>query len=483
MIEENAPGLRAGWFFRTALLLCLLIIVYFGLVSTASLWPKGKLDEHLREASALLSEEGWTWMPFGTMAPIMPEMNATMLNITGTLNPDAPLHSAMRMDISCVSEDMGSLTPPSTPAFEKFVSGETTAKWNYARYWHGYTAVLRPLLAVMSFPDVRKLFFFCLMALFSVATILLTLRVDWVAALGFALTMALSSFPLVAFSLDYADNFVVALTLMCSILRWNIKDEECLVRLFLLSGSLTVFIGFGGVNEPIVTFMLPLLAMLLPEMKRQPCWDRRRVKNILLLGVVWSAGFLLTWAAKWVLADVVLGEDVMRDAINQIFLRTGRAEGMTFFDKMLAIIKNIYVMMPFSVAASGGRRMSEVIVAVIYRIRDTENLTWLDKLTLMIKEVSPLLPSSIFIGVIVTTLVVAVYLIIIAALAADRKKRKPIGTLGYFSLTFLFLIPYFWYFITANHATIHYYFTFRNQISSVWLFLILPHIMRKERTD
>jgi hypothetical protein len=71
-------------------------------------------------------------------------------------------------------------------------------------------------------------------------------------------------------------------------------------------------------------------------------------------------------------------------------------------------------------------------------------------------------------------------LVVIAALAADKNKRRPIGALGYFSLAFLFLIPYFWYFATANHATAHYYFTFRNQIPSVWLFLILPHIMKKK---
>jgi hypothetical protein len=457
--------------------LCLLIGVYFALVSTAPLWPRGKLDEHLKEASALLSKEGLSWMPFGTMPPLTAESDAIMLNTTGNLNTNEPLRSAMRMDIAYLPED----TANDLSNLENFLEGRTAEKRSYGRYWHGYTAILRPLLSVMAFSDVRKLTFFCLMALFSAATILLVRRVDGVAALGFALAMALGGFPLPAFGMHYTPVLVTALALMCAILHWDVKDKESLIRLFLLAGSLSAFLDL--LTTPVITFTLPFLALLLPDLERQPRWDWRRVKSILLLGVVWSAGYLLTWAAKWVLADLVLGEGIVYDALNQIRLRTGGAEGMTFFDKMLAIVKNIYVMLPFSVAVSGGKRMSEVIAAVIYQIRDAENLNWFEKLTLMIKDVSSLLPSSIFWGLIVTSLVLLVYSVIIISLAADRKKRQPIGALGYFSLAFLFLIPYFWYFVTANHATIHYFFTFRNQIPSVWLFLILPHIMKKKSAE
>jgi hypothetical protein len=319
------------------------------------------------------------------------------------------------------------------------------------------------------------------MALFSAVTILLARRVDGVAALGFAVAMTLGSFPLPAFSLSYVPNFAIALTIMCAILYWNIEDEEYLVRLFLLAGSLTAFLDF--LTTPPITFMLPLLARLLPDIKRQSWWDWRSVKRILLLGGVWSAGYLLTWVAKWVLADIVTGEGIVRDAVNQVLVRVGGTDYMTFFDRMFATVKNIYVIMPFSMALSGGKRMMEVITAVIYQIRDAENLTGLGKLTLMIKEVSSLLPSSIFLSLIVTVGALAVYFAIIVSLAADKKKREPIGARGYFSLAFLFLIPYFWYFVAANHSTIHYFFAFRDQIPSVWLFLIFPHIMKKKSSE
>jgi hypothetical protein len=364
--------------------------------------------------------------------------------------------------------------------FQNFVEGKAAAKKIYARYWHGYTVVLRPLLSVITLADVRKISFFSLMTLFSATVILLVRRTDWGTALGFAVAMTLGGFPILAFCLAYVSNFVIALALMCAILHWNIRDEESLVRLFLLAGSLCVFLDF--LTAPVVTFMLPLLALLLPALKRQPRWDRYRVKNILLLGVVWSAGYLLTWGAKWVLADIVLGEGTVLDAVNQILVRTGSAGGgMGLFDRFFVAAQNIYAILPLSIFITGGKGMTEIITTTVYRMRDAENLAWFERLTLTMRDMFSLLPSSILWSFMVTALVFAVYLVIIASLAIDGRKRNPIGALGYFSLAFLFLIPYLWYFVTANHA-IFYIFTFRNQISSVWLFLILPHIMKKANT-
>ena len=119
-----------------------------------------------------------------------------------------------------------------------------------------------------------------------------------------------------------------------------------------------------------------------------------------------------------------------------------------------------------------------IIYAIIQRVAETEG-SLPGKLVLMIKEIAPILPSSILLGLVVTALILTIYLVVIARLAINKKKRRPIGALGYFSLAFLFLIPYFWYFVTAGH-TDHHYVTFRNQIPSLWLFLILPHIMKKK---
>ncbi|MCL2009734.1 MAG: hypothetical protein FWG71_04215 [Synergistaceae bacterium] len=479
--KNGYTDLRKGWLLRAALFLCSLIFAYWALVSVTPLFPVLRLNEHLKDAALLLEKEGEYWMPFGQMPTMDNYTDAITLNIIGTLNPHEPIRSAMRMDVSYAPDD----TEPGQPIrdFKNFVEGKAMKTWSYARYWHGDVVFLRPMLSVMTFADVRKLSFFVLMILFSSVMLLLARRTYWIVTLGFAVSMTLGGFPLLAFCMEYVDSFVIAISIMCVILRSNIRDEESLVWLFLLSGSLTTFIGFGGLTAPIVTFMFPLLSLVLPDLETQSFrWDWRYVKRLLLFGIVWSAGYLLTWGAKWVLADAILGgeDSVLRDAMNSILFRTGSAEGMRLFDRMLVIVRNIYAILPFSVMSSGEGK-APAIYAIIQSVAETEG-SRLDKLALTIKEVAPILPSSIFLGLVVTVLVLVVYLVAVVSLAIDGKRRRPIGALGYFSLAFLFLVPYFWYFVTANNAN-HHYITFRNQIPSLWLFLILPHSMKKKEID
>jgi hypothetical protein len=477
IMENPAPGFRRGIFLRTALFWCLLVGVFFALVSVAPLFPRGRLDEHLKSASPLLGKEGLWWTPFGQMPPIYNFADALMLNVAGTLDAENPVRSAMRMDMAYAPEDGSALIEP-LRALQNLVEGKATAKEPYSRYWHGHTVFFRPLLSVMSFQDVRTLSCLLSMMLFSAAALLLARRESWQTALAFAAVMTLGGFPVSALCISYAFDFLIALVIMCAILYWNIRDEESLVRLLLLSGALCSFLDL--LTVPVVTLMLPLLAWLLPELKRQPRWDWRRVREIFLLCAVWSAGYVFTWAAKWVLADAVLGEGSVSNALNQILLRTGSTAGMTFLDRIIAIVKNIYPVLPLSTVFIGSKGMTEIIPTVIYRISNTAGLTWFEKLSLMTRELFSLLPSSVYLSLAAALCVLAVYLGILISLALRGGKRKPLGALGYFSLAFLFLIPYFWYFVTANHATIHFWFTFRNQISSVWLLLILPHLIKNE---
>jgi hypothetical protein len=172
----------------------------------------------------------------------------------------------------------------------------------------------------------------------------------------------------------------------------------------------------------------------------------------------------------------------LRGALNQVLFRTGSSvEGMTLLDRTVAIAKNIYMILPFSYIvlpfSFGNKSVAE---SLIHQISDSAGLTWFEKLSLMARELFPLLPSSVYLSLLATFLVLAVYLGIVISLAFRAGKRKPVGALGYLALAFLFLIPYLWYFVTGQHVIVHYYFTFRNQLSSVWLFLILPHLMKKE---
>ncbi|MDR1740264.1 MAG: hypothetical protein LBR38_00230 [Synergistaceae bacterium] len=174
---------RGGWL-RSAAFLCALIFAYWALVSAAPLFPKGRLALHLREACRLFTKEGQYWRPFGQMPLANNFTDSIALNITGSLDPDDPLRSAMRMDVSFASGDRTGGSP--LHDFENFTAGRADAKSPYSRYWHGYVVLLRPLLSFMSYADVRKLMFFASTLIFIGALLLLHRRTDGVTAFAFA---------------------------------------------------------------------------------------------------------------------------------------------------------------------------------------------------------------------------------------------------------------------------------------------------------
>jgi hypothetical protein len=419
--------IRQNIFFRAAFFLSLLIFTYFCLVSITPLLPKGRLDDSLREASDLFLNEGTYPVPYSLMPSFATMDNysdAILLNIIGTLNPKEPISSGMNMSFSRMSLDV-----PLEPLIElkNLVDGKTTVRVPNHRYWHGSVVILRPLLSVMSLNYLRKTSFFLLTLLLSITLLLLHHRTDWVTTLGFVMSMAFGGFPFLAFIIYDIWPFWIALGTMCAVLFWNGQGRDRLILLFLLSGSLNGFIE--PLTAPMITFLMPLLTLIILDLRYKSfCCDWNYIKKNLLLGFSWVSGYLLTWGAKWVLASILLRENVLRDAFQKIFYRAGIAEEFTLLDRFIAIAKNIRTILPFSIFPS-------------------------------------------------VALIVLMYIVLLVPTFSTGLKRRHLGARGYLLFAILFLIPYFWFFFTANHATIHDWFTYRNQISSVWLFFVLPHLI------
>ncbi|GHS86374.1 hypothetical protein AGMMS49957_04420 [Synergistales bacterium] len=409
-------------------------------------------------------------MPFGQMPVLDNGADAIMINIAGSLDADEPVRSGLLTMISYAPDDENISDP--VLDLKNFTEGKATATRSYARYWHGYIAFLRPMLSIITLSDVRKISFFLQMFLFSLTIVLLSQKISIGVAIGFAVSMALADFPVLAFCLEYSDVFVIALSAMSVVLYRSSWNEESLVKLFLLCGSLTVFIGFGGLTAPMTVLCFPLLTLILMDMKQElfRC-DWAYIKKFIRLGSMWAAGYILTWSAKWILAGMT------PDAIQQIAYRTGNTESFALFDRLLAIAKNIYILLPFSAVPSESAARA-ALHQILAGVSGAENISLWEKFILLIENVYAAFPFSVIAGVALAASAVLVYAIWLTPMIAFRERRRHFGVTFYFFIACLFLIPYVWLFLTANHSSIHCVFTFRNQISSVWLFLILPYIMR-----
>ena len=198
---------------------------------------------------------------------------------------------------------------------------------DYARYWHGYVALLRPVLNSLNYFDFRTLNCLAQMAL-----IMATVYIVWKEFGRKRYVLALlTSYTLLAplalfFSLQYFWIFYISYVMICLVIckKEYFLQEQRYFYLFQCIGMLTVY--FDLLTFPLLTWGFPLLWWI------AACGDRmtvkERVKKAVLSGCAWVFGYAGMWVTKWVIASPVLGYNVVRQAISQIFLRTGDVDNI-----------------------------------------------------------------------------------------------------------------------------------------------------------
>lgn len=241
----------------------------------------------------------------------------------------------------------------------------------YSYYWHGYVSVLRPLLCVISYDDLRFLNGLLQMLL----TFTLVIKVWQKKGKIYGLIMLTSYILLMPmalmFSLQYTWVFYIgmlaALFLICKG-GWAVEKQRY-VLIFFVIGMLTSY--FDMLTYPLFTWGVPLLWWMMMREPEQAGlevnshtigsgnrsllsrilrsvpdggWHRgagmKRVTEVIVSGISWVLGYGIFWVAKWCLATVVLKRNVMQLAIDEVFLRAGMEDKLSLADRFSAAYTN-----------------------------------------------------------------------------------------------------------------------------------------------
>lgn len=307
----------------------------------------------------------------------------------------------------------------------------------YAYYWHGWAPIIKPLLIFFNYAEIKRIFAACLALGIIALTALMGKQLEaigWICAgaitVGIALLRGFETF----FTLPYFFVFAVALLTACFIAyswpRRNNGSKTWLYLTFFTAGAFTSYMDF--LTTPLLTYALPALCLIvlwassnhyeIPS-KDAPQSPKSVVILIAFTGFAWLLGYVCLWASKWVLASVILGRNVIQEALDEIVFRAGISDQSQWvtvsnISPLTALLNNIHAAFPYPILFLG------VIFCFICFI-------WV-----FIKR--PMLNKSLIVG-----------LLIIA------------------------LLPYLWYIATSNHSQIHYYFTCKNQIATIAAVLIM----------
>ncbi len=369
----------------------LLIASYFVFAVLSCLLPDKTIKAHIAQSAPGLAEEGSypnaiiTW----DQCQMDNFTDALIMNQIYNIDRKHPVRSAMIVNRS--SE--GGLDWDQPGLLLRRVHGEELKSNQYSRYWHGNTFLFRFVLLLMDFNMLRwtlylisgLLMVMLLCAYYPEAGTLKTmvLSFGFLVTCGFVTQFSMQFFP------------VLALTLIGSLLVIKRDKSKDFGLLFFIVGSLTCY--FDLLTAPLLTLGIPLAVML--SLNKESQFDlKRNLLTIIKLILLWGLGFALTFFMKWVLASLILGQNVLADAYE----------------------------------------------VSLYRM-DTEDYTRWDALSRNFKMI-PL-----------WMIIVAVAVLIVI----DVVRHKRLNCKKALAYLWVGVMPLVWYLLLSNHSYIHWWFTYR----------------------
>ncbi|MCI8820826.1 MAG: hypothetical protein HFK02_05440, partial [Clostridia bacterium] len=379
----------------------------FFLVAVFSI-PRAWLQEHVDRSLEMIQEEGEYPTPFFHIFACKMDNVADEILIRIAEQPDQ--NEAMAsLVVGDHSKDVYSEDWDAT-ALEKAMVG------GYARYWHGYEVVLRPLLMVTDLAGVR---YFNMMVFFLLLfTCLLQIRekLGVKTAVAFLVSVLMVYGFAVPMCMEFVSVFWILFGAVSVLLayydRWR-EHPERVAYFFVLIGSLTNFMDF--LTAPILTLGIPLLFYCVLEARRGTGFRRMMVRSI-LFSAIWGISYAMTWISKWAFASLLLQKNVMADALQSMLFRTGGGESEAI-PRGLMLMNNI------------GKLFGSDANSMIFKV------------------------------CVLMAAAMGVYFLL------RHKPWKKIAKNGVF--LWIALYPILWYLVLSNHSYIHPYFTYRALIVSL----------------
>ena len=341
------------------LLLVILVSSYILLMMLVSIIPSKLLADNVKQSSEVLVEEGEKkFIDLGYKKEyLFTFTDALMINTAYSMTPTDPLASAMlgrknyvpgqtlqvhidnQYNLGACDEYINHKNGDLYQTKELYAlmhGKDITDSFEYARYWHGYSVILRPLLAITNYSGIR--------IILSALTIILTLlflyklykKIDIWAAIIFLIGLLSVSIFVITQSVNEILVFLIAI-IFSLILLYKKDLSKHVVEIFFIAGSITNFIDL--LTAPIVTLGLPLIIYILLLQK-----ENKKLKEVLRKGLkaclAWGMAYGITWILKWVLTQLLYDRPIMTQALEQARYRIGlQNEDLKFIDVLKKNIK------------------------------------------------------------------------------------------------------------------------------------------------
>ena len=295
--------------------------------------------------------------------------------------------------------------------------------YEYARYWHGYLAVLRPLLTLFDYSAIRIILLIATLISIVTMIVLLCRKANIISGIIYGIGLLAINIFIVSRSINEILIFLVAF--ISSIILLLKKDTKKNIGIFFFAiGSISNFIDL--LTAPLVTLGFTAITYFLIIQKQEEKANiKEYILDILKTGISWTLGYGITWITKWVITEVIYGRPIISQAIEQALFRSD-----------VPTYNGIELFTPFDVITRNMSYLSNLVISVI-------------------------------------SVIAVIYLIVIIIKNFKKKINVKENLKKCLPYAIIFFFPMIWYLVIKQHSYTHVYFTYRLLVISIICLLVI----------
>ncbi|MGN1270088.1 MAG: hypothetical protein ACI4UU_04390 [Clostridia bacterium] len=317
--------------------------------------------------------------------------------------------------------------------FVNAVKNNEEGNTEYARYWHGSTAIIRPLLIFFNIQQIYIILAVLLIIIYILFIYNIFKKSKSIAVITAISTIMINIF-ITPFCLEYIWTIIIMLITSIIAIKKEKNGNEVLYYMFFIVGILTCYFDF--LSTETLTLTIPLILVILIRHKENRIEKLKECSKFILRAIaIWLVGYSAMWISKWILSAIMLDSSLLETIKTKMFIRiNGDIQNVSTLNMYLgAITKNIYALFPINIV----KRKWEFVIPIIVII------------------------------------ILLVYLI-------DKKKIKRNWYIKV--LVVISIIPYLRYILLSNHSYKHYFFTFRAQmVTIIGILCIILELIDKQK--
>ncbi len=207
-------------------------------------------------------------------------------------------------------------------SLKDYVEGvEQPREVSYSRYWHGYLVVLKPLLLLTTFNNIRLINAAFQLILVGMVMIALGKKNAHSLAGAFLVSLPFMFFFSTFSSLSLSVCFYIMHISVLIQCKWGEQFEQKSIyaMFFFVIGMITAYFDF--LTYPLITLGYPLCIYLYFNGSGL----KQDIKKMLTYSVEWGIGYGGMWASKWLVTDALIGSATIQNALENAALKVQSA--------------------------------------------------------------------------------------------------------------------------------------------------------------